>query len=91
MKSPTQKDIPEENKSNSLQLPPNQNFPSVNQTNNYTTMISQIEFAITNIQKECEILLQKKRYPQAYLNYSATPFISYKPNLHPKITSSCSY
>ena len=91
MKSPTQKDIPEENKSNSLQLPPNQNFPSVNQANNYTTMISKIEFAITNIQKECEILLQKKRYPQAYLNYSATPFISYKPNLHPKINNPRDY
>ena len=64
MKSPTQKDLQEENKSNTLQPPLNQNLPSVNQSNNYTTMISQIEFTITNIQKECEILLQKKRYPQ---------------------------
>ena len=91
MKSPTQKDLQEENKSNTLQPPLNQNLPSVNQSNNYTTMISQIEFTITNIQKECEILLQKKRYPQTYLNYSVTPFIAYKPNLHKKINNPRDY
>ena len=51
--TPTQKDIQEEDKSNTLQLPPNQNLPSENQSNNYTKIISQIEFAMTNIQKEC--------------------------------------
>ena len=73
MKSPTKKDTNKENESKFLQVPPNQNLPPGTQNNNYVKMISQIEFTITNIQKECEILLQKKRYPQIYLNYSVSP------------------
>ena len=83
MKSPTQKDTPNQNQANlttSLKNPSNQNSQQTTQTNNYTKMISQIESAMTNLQKECEVLLQKKRYPQTYISYSVTPFLSYKPN-----------
>ena len=82
MKSITQKDTDNQNQSlspTSLQVSPFQNSQQANQTNNSATLISQIEFTISNIQKECEILLQKKRYPQNYLRYSVTPFLSYKP------------
>ena len=83
MKSPNQKDSCNQNQTESnksLQIPPHQNSLQVTQSNHYTKMISQIEFTMSSIQKECEVLLQKKRYPQAYYGYSFTPFLSYKPS-----------
>ena len=83
MKSPTQKDTSNQNQSLlplSLTDNPYPYSQQALQTNNSPNMISQIDFAINNIQKECENLLQKKRYPQNYLTYSVSPFLSYKPS-----------
>ena len=83
MKSPTQNDTPNQNQQNFITSEPNlpnQNYPQVNQTNNYTKFISQIESSIANLQEECEVLLQKKRQPSPYLNYSFNTFLTYRPN-----------
>ena len=81
MKSPTQNDTPNQNQSNS----PEENFPlqnesQINQTNNYTKFISEIESSMTDLKEECEILLQKKRQPSSYLNYTFNTFLAYRPN-----------
>ena len=58
MKSPTQNDTPNQNQQNFITSEPNlpnQNYPQVNQTNNYTKFISQIESSIANLQEECEV------------------------------------
>ncbi len=83
MKSPTQNDTPNQNQQNFITSEPNlpnQNYPQVNQTNNYTKFITQIESSIANLQEECEVLLQKKRQPSPYLNYSFNTFLTYRPN-----------
>ena len=81
MKSPTQNDTPNQNQSNS----PEENFPlqnesQINQTNNYTKFISEIESSMTDLKEECEILLKKKRQPSSYLNYTFNTFLAYRPN-----------
>ena len=81
MKSPTQKDTDDQKQSNITfnQIPPNQNLPQTFQTNNYNQIITQIDSAIFNINNECQMLLQKKRYSGNYDNYSFSTFLSYRP------------
>ena len=81
MKSPTQKDTDDQKQSNITfnQIPPNQNIPQTFQTNNYNQIITQIDSAIFNINNECQMLLQKKRYSGNYDNYSFSTFLSYRP------------
>ena len=81
MKSPTQKDANNQNQSYPPilnQNPPLQNSIQPYSANNYTQFISQIESALCSIQKEYN-LLQKKRQPQQYLNFSMSSFLSYRP------------
>ena len=83
MKSPTQNDTPNQNQSNPPEENfPLQNYPQANQANNYTKFISDIETSMANLKEECEILLQRKRQPSPYLNYTFNTFLAYRPNPH---------
>ena len=84
MKSPTQnqKDIQnQEIQPTAFQPMPNKISLSQNDSNNYEQLIVQVESALFNLQKEYDILLQKKRFSSPYFKY--TSYLTYNPPVPP--------
>ena len=88
--NPNQKDIQKQTfPSSSIQTFPNTNPSSINQINDYSQFITQLESALFNIQKEYDYLLQKKRYSAPYIKCST--YQSYSPSVRRPPTNPRNY